>query len=74
MTKATEPRSPSANSTLVTAQDVCEMFGIALRTLGLWVAKGNFPNPIKMNGPNAHRRWRLKDVEGLLERRAIGLK
>ncbi|MDE2772367.1 MAG: helix-turn-helix domain-containing protein [Gemmatimonadota bacterium] len=53
---------------LLTKDEVCALIGgVAVSTLNLWVRKGKFPAPIRINGERLIR-WQREEVRDWLDR------
>lgn len=56
----TEP--PSALD-LLTAADLVKLFGKSEHTIGRWVKRKLFPEPVRPGGPNGRPYWAKKVIE-----------
>lgn len=52
---------------LVTPEEVCEILGISVSCLRQMRARGEFPEPMKINQKAV--RWKLTDIEAWIESR-----
>lgn len=51
---------------MLTRAQIATAFGVSERTILRWVAKGDFPTPIRILGNN---RWKESDISGYVKRR-----
>lgn len=60
-----------APGVLIRERQVCEMIGVAGRTLRSWCSSGQFPRPIRLGngGLRSPKRWRLDVVEAWIRSR-----
>src|SRR5262245_18217646 len=54
---------------LLNTSQVAKALGISQWTLSRWLREGTFPRPLMIKASNAYK-WRLRDIEGFLERQA----
>ena len=54
--------------TLLTISQVAERLSVSHYTVARWLREGQFPKPIFLT--NLSRRWRLRDIEAFIDKRA----
>ena len=61
---------PQAPDRFITIRQLGEMLGVSRATIHRFVAKGDFPKPLKISAGSV--RWSLREIEGWLAARPRG--
>ena len=64
-----ESQKTISHSELISASEVCSMFGVSNRTLSRWLENGKFPLPVRVGGT---RRWRRSELDLFIDSKGDG--
>lgn len=50
-------------------REVAELLGVSRDTVDEWTKRGRLPQPVRLGGPQGHRKWSREAIEAILNNR-----